>query len=172
MKLIFYLQINKKVFCKFIWACVARHPQSTQNNKFVKTWRMKLIFCLQLNIKSFFKSIVPFRCLWPDMPKLPKATSLLFLCNFFFNKKKFLMKLIFCTHINMKVSYKLILWFLMGMVKHSQSFQNSNFTMSLQISQKKIMGMIKHSRKSNKIVMEGVNFESFCILNYFIKYLF
>ena len=37
MKLIFCLQINTKVFYKFIvslWMCVARHAQSTQNNKF------------------------------------------------------------------------------------------------------------------------------------------
>ena len=37
MKFIFCLQINKKVFCKLIVsirACVARHAQSTQSNKF------------------------------------------------------------------------------------------------------------------------------------------
>ena len=42
------------------------------------------------------------------------------------------MKLIFCIQTSMKVSYKLILWFLMGMVKHSQSYQNSKFAMFLQ----------------------------------------
>ena len=37
MKLSFCLQINAKVFCKLIvslWMCVAKHAQSTQNNKF------------------------------------------------------------------------------------------------------------------------------------------
>ena len=37
LKLIFCLQINTKVFYKLIvplWVCIARHAQSTQNNKF------------------------------------------------------------------------------------------------------------------------------------------
>ena len=42
------------------------------------------------------------------------------------------MKLIFCMKISMKVSNKLILWFLMGMVKHFQRFQNSKFVIFLQ----------------------------------------
>ena len=48
------------------------------------------------------------------------------------------MKLIFCIQTSMKVSYKLILWFLMGMVKHSQSYQNSKFAMSLQYLKKEV----------------------------------
>ena len=35
-------------------------------------------------------------------------------------------ELIFCMQIDIKVSYRLILWFLMGMVKHSQSSQNAS----------------------------------------------
>ena len=70
------------------------------------------------------------------MPKLPKITSLLFLCNIL--RKKWEIKLIFCMQIRMKVSYKLILWFLMGMVKHSQSSQNSKFAMSLQYLKKEV----------------------------------
>ena len=38
----------------------------------------------------------------------------------------------------MKVSYKLILRFLMGMAKHSQSFQNNKFAMSLQYLKKEV----------------------------------
>ena len=37
MKLIFWLQINTKVFYKLLlslWVCIGRHVQSTQNNKF------------------------------------------------------------------------------------------------------------------------------------------
>ena len=48
------------------------------------------------------------------------------------------MKLIFCIQTSMKVSYKLILWFLMGMVKHSQSYQNSKLAMSLQYLKKEV----------------------------------
>ena len=43
---------------------------------------------------------------WPGMPKLPKITSLLFLCNIL--RKNWAMKLIFCTQISMKACYKLI----------------------------------------------------------------
>ena len=72
----------------------------------------------------------------PDIPKSPKITSLLFLCNVL--RKKWVMKLTFYMQIRMKISYKLILWFLMrvwflkGMVKHSPSSQNSKFAMALQ----------------------------------------
>ena len=68
--------------------------------------------------------------LWPGMPKLPNITSWLFLCIIL--RWKQVMKLTFCILISTKVSYILILWFLMGMVKHSQMFQNSKFAMSLQ----------------------------------------
>ena len=53
------------------------------------------------------------------------------ICNIL--RKKGVMRLIFCIQ---KVFYKLILWFLMGMVKHSQSYQNSRFAMSLQYLKK------------------------------------
>ena len=48
------------------------------------------------------------------------------------------MKLIFCMQIRMQVTYKLILWFLMGMVKHSQSSQNSKFATSLPYLKKEV----------------------------------
>ena len=50
-----------------------------------------------------------FRCVWPGMPKLPKITSLLFLCNIF---KK--IEWWSCTQISMKDYYKLIVWFWWG----------------------------------------------------------
>ena len=131
MKLIFWLQINTNAFYMLIvslWVCVARHVQSTQNNKFAISLQY-----LKENLKdevNFFYSN-----LWPGMPKLPKI-SLLFPCSIL--RKKWEMKLIFCVQISMKVSYKLILWFLMGMVKHSQSSQNSKFAMSLQYLKKKL----------------------------------
>ena len=68
MKFLFDMQINIKVFFKFIlsfWMCVARHAQSTLKKKFAylynisrKTWGTKLIFCLQVNSKVFYKLIV------------------------------------------------------------------------------------------------------------------
>ena len=43
-------------------------------------------------------------------------------------------ELIFCMQIDIKVSYRLILWFLMGMVKHSQSSQNASLKCLYNIS--------------------------------------
>ena len=40
--------------------------------------------------------------------------------------------------VSMKVCYKLILWFLMGLVKHSRSSQNSKFAMSLHCRKKEL----------------------------------
>ena len=40
MKLIFYLQIGPKVFCKMLvslWVCVARQAQSAKNNQFARS---------------------------------------------------------------------------------------------------------------------------------------
>ena len=47
-----------------------------------------------------------FRCVCPGMLKLPKITSLLFLCNIL--RKNWVMKLIFCMQVSMKACYKLI----------------------------------------------------------------
>ena len=117
---VFCLQINTNIFYKLIvslWVCVARHAQSTQNNKCTisfcnisrKTWRMNLIFCLQVNVKVSSNCYYHFRFVLPDIPKVPKITSLLFLCNIL--RKNWVMKLIFCMQISMKACYKLILWF-------------------------------------------------------------
>ena len=48
------------------------------------------------------------------------------------------MKLIFCQHLNIKVFFKLILSFLVCMVKHVQSFQNNKFAFSLQYLGKEV----------------------------------
>ena len=68
IKFISSMQINIEVLYKLIvsfWVCVAKHVQSTQNNKFGylcnicrKTWGMKLIFCLQINTNFFYKLIL------------------------------------------------------------------------------------------------------------------
>ena len=59
------------------------------------------------------------------MPKLSVITSFLYLCLIL--RKKWVMML-----ISIKALYKLILWFLMGMVKYSQNSQNIKSAMSLQ----------------------------------------
>ena len=61
------------------------------------------------------------------MPKLPKVTSLLFLCSIL--RKNWVRKLIFCIF--------LILWFWFWFW-HFQSSQNAKFTMSLQYLKKEV----------------------------------
>ena len=119
--------------------CVTRLAQSTQNNKVaisLKTGRMKLFFCMQKTLNIFSNWYYHFRSVWLGMPKLPKVTSFLFLWNII--RKKWLMKLRFYMQVKMKIIYKLILWFLMGMVKHSQSSLNCKFAMSLQYLEKDV----------------------------------
>ena len=66
------------------------------------------------------------------------------------------MKLIFCIQINIKVSYKLIfntwgikvsykviLSLLMGMIKHSQSTQSNKLAISLQYLKKEVRGEVQ-----------------------------
>ena len=80
-----------------------------------------------------------FRFVWPGMLNLPKETRLLFLCNIL--RKKWVMKLIYCMPISMKALYmKAFTIISMGMIKYSQSFQNSEFVMPLRYL-KKNLGM-------------------------------
>ena len=102
------IEVFYKLILSF-WVSATRHAQSTRNKKFAylcnisrKAWGggVKLIFCQQINTKLLNKLIVSlwicvarhaqstsskcyyhFRCVWPGIPKLPKITSLLFLCN-------------------------------------------------------------------------------------------
>ena len=70
MRLIFCLQINTKVFYKMIvslWVFVARHVQSTENNKFKislqylkENVKDELDFFLLINFEGFFKVILSF----------------------------------------------------------------------------------------------------------------
>ena len=190
------------------WVCVTRHVQSTQNkfpclcNISRKAWGMKLIFCLQIAGESFLQvdsitlGVRSYACpkypkqqvynifinVCPNMFKLPKLTSLLFLYNML--RKNGVIKLIFCMQISIKTCYELKLWFCWGRSnipkvpnnkslqylkkevrdevdflhtdKH-QSFLQVDFnTLGIKVSYKVIlsflMGMIKHSQstQSNK----------------------
>ena len=52
--------------------CMAKYAESSQNNKFASLQNVKKVSSNCYN---------NFRYVWPDMPKIPKITSLLFLCN-------------------------------------------------------------------------------------------
>ena len=91
--------------------------------------RMKLVFWLQIKIKVSSNWYYHFRCVWPNMPKLPKITSLLFLCNIL--RKKWAMKVVFCLYMH-EGFLQIDTMTLMGIFKHPQSSKNSKFGMFLQ----------------------------------------
>ena len=127
---------NTKIFYKLtasLWLYVTCYSQSIPNNKFAiflnylkENAKDEIDF---LPVDNFFKFLVTFS-VWPGMTKLPKIQ----VCYFFgISQEKSRLKFIFCMRISLKVSFKLIQWFLMGMNKHSQNFQNRKFGMSYNI---------------------------------------
>ena len=74
--------------------------------------------------------------MWPGILKLRKVTSLLFLHNTL--RKKWVANLIFYMQMCMKVSWKLILGFLMGMVKISKVPKMVSLQCLCNISRKKL----------------------------------
>ena len=71
-----------------LWVCVARHAQSTQNNKFAfysqylkKSLKDEADFLLVEEHQRTLQVDVIILGVWPGMHKLPKITSLLFLSN-------------------------------------------------------------------------------------------
>ena len=149
MKMILRLQINitfsNNVFYMIVshWMRVARHVQSTENNRVTI-----FLQCLKENMKDevdflhadkcrkfFLKWYYHFRCMWPGMSRLPKITSLLFLRIIL--RRKWMMELIFPCRKAWKLFANLYEHSLIGMMNHSQISQNSKFRMSLQYFKKK-----------------------------------
>ena len=166
LKWFFCLQINTKVFYKVIvlWMCVTRLARSTQSNKFEislqylkENGKNELDFLLVDKHQWYYH----FRCVWPGMPKLHKITSLLFLCNIL--RKKWEIKLIFCMQLSMKVSYKLILSFITGMVKQSQSSQNSKFAMFLQYLKKEVRDEADITCRKTSKISSNWNYHFCCV---------
>ena len=86
-----------------------------------------------LTTKVSSKCYYPSRCVCPGIRKLPKITSLLFLCNIL---KKELSDEVVLLHAG---KHKSLLHIdSIGMVKNYQSSKNSKFAMSLQYLKKKV----------------------------------
>ena len=124
--------------------CVARHAQITPNNKFNITLQYqelsdKLIFCLQISVKACYKLIQWLWWGWSSILKVVEIASLQCLYNM---KKMLKIKLTFCIDkhqsflqvyfdtLGIKVSHKVTLSLLMGMIKHSESTQSNKFPIS------------------------------------------
>ena len=69
------------------------------------------------------------------MSNKSKITSFYYLCNI--SRKKGGVNMIFCTNTNIKVSYKLVVTFLLFIARHGLSTQKSKFVISLQYLKKK-----------------------------------
>ena len=147
MKLIFTQQIKIKGFFKLIlsfrcvWPGMSKLPKITSFlflcNMLRKKWVMKLIFCMQIE----WKLPTNWYCDFDGMVKDSQSSqnSKLAMSSYNISKKKLEMKFIFYMQINIKVSYKVILSLLMGIIKHFQSTQRNKFVISLQYLQKEVM---------------------------------
>ena len=92
------------------------------------------------------------------MPKLTKITSLLFLCNII--RKKHISDEVDFLHTDKHESMLQIdTMILMGMVKHSQSSQNSKFAMSLQYLKKEVRDKVDflHADKHQSFLQVDFN---------------
>ena len=144
MKLIFYLQINTKIFYELIvsfWVCMTRHAQSTQNNNFIISLQYLkenvmdgVDFSQLIIVKCFLKVILSFLMC---VARHAKTTQ----------NKKFAISLQFLKkEVNEEVDFLnagkhkklMILMILMEMVKHFQRSKNSKFTISVQYLKKEI----------------------------------
>ena len=78
-------------------------------------------------------------------------------CNII--RKELVMNCLFCMQISMEVFYKLIQWFLMGRVKHSQSSQKSKFAISLQYFKHEVRDEVDffHADKHQSFLQVGFN---------------
>ena len=136
MKLIFSLQTNIKIFLKLILSfqvCVARHAKITQNNKFAVSLQYlkkgvsdEVDFLHADKHESFLQiDAMIFDGEWSSIPKVPKTTSLQYICNI--SRKTGKMKSIFCLQINIRDFFKLILSFQVCVARHVQITQNNKF---------------------------------------------
>ena len=112
-------------------------------------WMKKLTFCMQIRMKSYCKLILWFWWRWSSISKVPKIASLQCLYNISRDEVDFLHLDKFQSGLQVnfntcgtKVGYKVILWLLISMMKHSQIFQSNNFANFCNMSRKLEMEFI------------------------------
>ena len=120
INMVFCMKINIKdlyMLVALFLLVIARHVQITQNKKFAisqkrrEGWSSFFACRYSSNYRTSWYNKSWWA--WPGLLKLPKITSLQ-------NRKNWVMKLMLCMLINMKVFYKLIVLFLMGLARDSQ----------------------------------------------------
>ena len=106
-----FLQVDSITLDLFSQAC-PKYPKQYVYNIFVisqgkcEGWTWSFAYRLTSKVSS--NCYHHFKCACPGLLKLPKVTSLLFLCKILGNN--WVMKLIFCMQVSMKACYKLIIW--------------------------------------------------------------
>ena len=90
---------------------------------------MKLIFCLQMNVKGFFKLLLSFYVCVTRYTQITQDSK--FAVSLQYLKKELSDEVDFLHADKHEILLQIDSMILMGIVKHSQSSQNSMFTMSL-----------------------------------------
>ena len=90
---------------------------------------MKLIFCLQMNVKGFFKLLLSFYVCVTRHTQITQDSK--FAVSLQYLKKELSDEVDFLHADKHEILLQIDSMILMGIVKHSQSSQNSMFTMSL-----------------------------------------
>ena len=90
---------------------------------------MKLIFCLQMNVKGFFKLLLSFYVCVIRHTQITQDSK--FAVSLQYLKKELSDEVDFLHADKHEILLQIDSMILMGIVKHSQSSQNSMFTMSL-----------------------------------------
>ena len=90
---------------------------------------MKLIFCLQMNVKGFFKLLLSFYVCVTRHTQITQDSK--FAVSLQYLKKELSDEVDFLHAGKHEILLQIDSMILMGIVKHSQSSQNSMFTMSL-----------------------------------------
>ena len=136
-----------------------------------KKWVMKLIFCMQSSMEAYYKLILWLWWGWSSIPKVPKIASFSLSLQYFKKevrdevdflhvyKHQSFLQADFNT-LSIKVSYKVILLLLLGMIKHSQSTQSNKFAISLQYYKKEVSNGVHflHADKHQSFHMLGFLF--------------
>ena len=154
--------------------CVARHAEITQNDKFAislqhltKEVSDEVDFLRTDKHESLLEIDNSDFWAWSSIPKVPKMTSLQRPYNT--SHKEIEMKLICGMQKNIKVdfnalgikvSYKVILSVLMGMIKHSQSTQSNKFAIQLQYLTKEVRdgAHFRHADKGQSFYKLALSF--------------
>ena len=121
-----YMQINIKLSYRLILLTLRAWPGMSALPKI--TSLQDLVWCLKKEVgdeveflcrwasKFYINWCYHFWWTWSGMPKVLEIIIMDYLCSI--SRKNWVMKLMFYMLINMKVLYKLILLFLMGLARH------------------------------------------------------